>query len=85
MKSKVRAYIENLTQEVTTSIQKDYDLSAYAFSSFDYINFHLINDFILSEGKQDLFIGIPEDEYRENFFDSILYSVSLIKYFQNYR
>ncbi len=84
MKSKVRAYIENLTHEVITSIQKDYDLSAYDFNSFDYINFYLINDFILSEGKQDLFIGIPEDEYRENFFESILYSVSMIKYFQNY-
>ena len=84
MKSKIRAYIENLTQEVTASIQKDYDLSAYDFKSFDYINFHLINDFILSESNKDLFIGIPEDEYRENFFESILYSVSLIKYFQNY-
>jgi len=84
MKSKVRAYIENLTNEVTASIQNDYDLTGYAFNSFDYINFYLINDFILSEGKHDLFLGIPEDEYRENFFESILYSVSLIKYFQNY-
>lgn len=84
MKNKVRAYIENLTQEVFSSIQKDYDLSDYAFKSFDYINFYLINDFILSDGNEDLFIGIPEDEYRENFFESILYSVSLIKYFQNY-
>lgn len=84
MKSKVRAYIENLTQEVTAAIQRDYDLSAYNFNSFDYINFHLINNFILSESNQDLFIGIPEEEFRENFFESILYSVSLIKYFQNY-
>ena len=84
MKSKVKTYIDNLTQDVKASIQKDYDLIDYDFKSFDYINFYLINNFILKEGHEDLFIGIPEDEYRESFFESILYSVSLIKYFQNY-
>ena len=84
MESNVRKYIELLTHEVKSVIQRDYDLSEYDFRSFDFINFYLINTFILNTKEQDLFIGIPEDEYRENFFESILYSVSLIKYFQNY-
>ena len=56
------------------------------YSKFDFVNFHLIYQYILndSSNKNDFFIGIPEDEYRANFFASIFHSIVLIKLYQNY-
>jgi hypothetical protein len=83
----MREYIITLTTEVKSNIQNDFNLKNIAFknfSSFDFINFHLIYKYILNEEKEDLFISIPEDEYRPNFFASIFHSLVLIKLFQNY-
>lgn len=80
-------YISEVTEEVKSNIQKDFNLNNVAFknfSSFDYINFYLIYKYILNEDKEDFFISIPEDEYRPNFFASIFHSLVLIKLFQNY-
>ena len=83
----LKSYIDRLTEEVKSNIQNDFNLNNVAFknfSSFDYINFHLIYKYILNEDKEDFFISIPEDEYRPNFFASIFQSLVLIKLFQNY-
>lgn len=83
----LKSYINGLTEEVKSNIQNDFNLNNVAFknfSSFDYINFHLIYKYILNEDKEDFFISIPEDEYRPNFFASIFQSLVLIKLFQNY-
>ena len=83
----LKSYIDRLTEEVKSNIQNDFNLNNVAFknfSSFDYINFHLIYKYILNEDKEDFFISIPEDQYRPNFFASIFQSLVLIKLFQNY-
>ena len=56
------------------------------YSIFDFVNFHLIYQYILDDNsnKSDFFISIPEDEYRENFFASIFHSIVLIKLYQNF-
>ena len=80
-------YTSEVTEEVKSNIQNDFNFNNVAFmdfSSFDFINFYLIYKYILNEEKEDFFISIPEDEYRPNFFASIFHSLVLIKLFQNY-
>jgi len=80
-------YISEVTKEVKSNIQNDFNFNNVAFkdfSSFDFINFYLIYKYILNEEKEDFFISIPEDEYRPKFFSSIFHSLVLIKLFQNY-
>jgi hypothetical protein len=85
MKNELKQYIARVIEEVKNSSIKDYNLEAFnSFESFDFINFHLLNKHIFENGTEDLFIGIPEDDYREHFFESIFYAVSLVKLFQNY-
>jgi len=81
------SYIKELTAEVKSNIESDFNFNDGVFkdfSSFDYVNFYLIYQYILKEKKDDFFISIPEDEYRPNFFASIFHSLVLIKLFQNY-
>ena len=80
-------YIKELSTEVKTNIESDFNFNGgifKEFSNFDYVNFYLIYKYILNEEKDDFFISIPEDEYRPNFFASIFHSIVLIKLFQNY-
>lgn len=81
----IKRYIDALSQEAKASIDSDFDLGKdLHFKSFDYINFLIINKHILEDNSEDLFIGIPENDFRENFFNSVFYSVALIKIYQNY-
>ena len=83
----IHSYLAELTTEVKSKIKNDFNFNNVAlkdFSSFDFINFHLIYKYILNEEKEDFFISIPEDEYRPNFFASIFHSLVLIKLYQNY-
>jgi hypothetical protein len=82
----ILSYIKELTAEVKSNIESDFNFNDGVFkdfSSFDYVNFYLIYQYILKEKKDDFFISIPEDEYRPNFFASIFHSLVLIKLFQN--
>src|SRR5690606_9423384 len=56
------------------------------YSIFDFVNFHLIYQYVLNDtsNKKDFFISITENEYRENFFASIFNSITLIKLYQNF-
>src|SRR5690606_8123844 len=85
--------IKNYLNEIYAEIQKGYseeinlrETEFKKFSIFDFVNFHLIYQYILNDNsnKNDFFISIPEDEYRENFFASIFHSIVLIKLYQNY-
>src|ERR1700678_891411 len=81
----IKDYVASIHEEAKTSILNDFDISSKReFTPFDYINFHIINKHILEDNSEDLFIGIPEDDIRDNFFESVFYSVALIKLFQNY-
>lgn len=85
MVDNIKEYVEAVNNEAKTSILNDFDISNKRdFTPFDYINFHIVNKHILEDNSEDLFIGIPEDHIRDNFFDSVFYSVALIKLFQNY-
>lgn len=85
--------IENYLTQINTEIQECYsdeinlrESDFEKYSTFDFVNFHLIYQYILNDtsNKNDFFIGIPEDEYRENFFASIFNSITLIKLYQNF-
>lgn len=80
-------YIQRIDEEVKNNIQKEYNLSKSFFTdfkTFDYVNFYLIQHYILRENKKDFFLSIPEDIMRPNFHSSIFHSLTLIKLFQNY-
>lgn len=85
MKEGLKLYINNILEEIRHSTISDYNLDAFSnFGKFDFINFHLLNKHIFENKSEDLFIGVPEDNYREHFFESIFYAVALVKLFQNY-
>ena len=89
MREAIENYLIQLNKEVREKISKDFNLNQDRFNEylpFDYVNFHLIQNYILQDSKEknDLFISIPEVEYRDNFFSSIFHSLVLIKLFQNY-
>ncbi len=85
--------IQNYLKEIYSEIQKYYfdeinlrETDFKKYSIFDFANFHLIYQYILDDNseKNDFFISIPEEEYRENFFTSVFHSIVLIKLYQNY-
>jgi len=85
--------IKNYLNEIYSEIQEYYsdeinlrETDFEKYSIFDFVNFHLIYQYVLNDtsNKNDFFIGIPEEEYRENFFSSIFNSIVLIKLYQNY-
>ncbi|MEO9257927.1 MAG: hypothetical protein ABI207_06070, partial [Crocinitomicaceae bacterium] len=81
----IKNYINAVIDEVENTTISDYNLDTFdELEDFDLINFHLLNKHILENANTDLFIGIPEVDYRENFFESIFYSVTVVKLFQNY-
>lgn len=86
--------IKNYLNEIYSEIQECYsdeinlrETDFEKYSIFDFVNFHLIYQYILDDSrpeKKDFFISIIEDEYRENFFASIFHSIVLIKLYQNF-
>ena len=89
MKQYIKTYLSTLSEEVKGKIKKDFNLenSIFAdFQSFDFVNFFLIYNYILNDNsnKNDFFIGIPEKNFRPNFFSSILHSLTLVKLYQNF-
>ncbi|MCO5287300.1 MAG: hypothetical protein M9898_12885 [Chitinophagaceae bacterium] len=82
---KIRQYIQNVVDEIKHSSVEDFNIKAFNdFKYFDFINFHLLNKHIFENGKEDLFIAIPEFDYRVHSLESIFYAVVLVKLFQNY-
>lgn len=87
MKRDIENYVELIYREVEVSISNQFNIEQDHFKNykaFDFVNFHLINNYILQDNKNDLFISIPEDDYRPNFFSSIFHSLVLIKLYQNF-
>lgn len=89
MKDQIKIYLDNIFSEIQGHYSDEINLRVADFekySVFDFANFHLIYQYILDDNsnKNDFFISIPEDEYRENFFASIFHSIVLIKLFQNF-
>lgn len=85
MSKEIKNYIKSVIEEIGNSTISDYNLDSFDdFERFDLINFHILNRHILENGQIDLFVGIPEEDYRVNFFESIFYSIVLVKLFQNY-
>lgn len=85
MNQEIKNYIKSVIEEIGNSTISDYNLDSFDdFEGFDLINFHILNRHILENGQTDLFIGIPEEDYRENFFESIFYGIVIVKLFQNY-
>ncbi len=89
MKEQIKNYLDNIYSEIQDQYSDEINLTEADFveySVFDFVNFHLIYQYILNDNsdKKDFFISIPEDEYRENFFASIFHSIVLIKLYQNF-
>jgi hypothetical protein len=89
MKEQIKNYLDNIFSEIQGQYSDEINLRKADFekySVFDFVNFHLIYQYILDDNsnKNDFFISIPEDEYRENFFASIFHSIVLIKLYQNF-
>lgn len=89
MKNQIKDYLNLINSEIQKRYADEINLRETDFekySIFDFANFHLIYQYILDDNneKDDLFISIPEDEYRENFFTSIFHSIVLIKLFQSF-
>ena len=89
MVNKIKDYLDLIHSEIQECYADEINLRETDFEKyniFDFANFHLIYQYILNDNfeKNDLFISIPEDEYRENFFTSIFHSIVLIKLYQNY-
>src|ERR1700744_4659560 len=78
-------YLGHIVEEVKQHSVAGFNLAAFDnFSSFDLVNFHLLYHHILKNGKEDLFIRMPETEFGEHFYQSIFYAVVGVKLFQNY-
>lgn len=87
MERYLQEYIQRTDEEVKANIQREYKLNQsffQDFSTFDYTNFYLIQNYILGDNDKDFFLSIPENIYRPNFHSSIFHSLILIKLFQNY-
>lgn len=89
MELQIQNYLNQIYSEIQESYSDEINLQETDFekySIFDFVNFHLIYQYILNDksNKNDFFISIPEDEYRENFFASIFHSIVLIKLYQNF-
>ena len=89
MVNKIKDYLDLIHSEIQECYADEINLRETDFEKyniFDFANFHLIYQYILNDNfeKNDFFISIPEDEYRENFFTSIFHSIVLIKLYQNY-
>lgn len=89
MKKQIKNYLDLILSEIQECYLDEINLRETDFkkySIFDFANFHLIYQYILDDNpeKNDFFISIPEDEYRENFFTSVFHSIVLIKLYQNY-
>lgn len=89
MKLQIENYLNQISSEIQDYYSDEINLR-YAdflrYRKFDFVNFHLIYQYILNDtsNKNDFFISIPENEYRENFFASIFHSIVLIKLYQNF-
>ncbi len=89
MKEQIQNYLDHIHFEIKERYNNEINLKEADFenySKFDFVNFHLIYQYILNDNldKKDFFISIPEEEYRPNFFHSIFHSIVLIKLFQNF-
>lgn len=89
MKLQIQNYLNQIDSEIQECYSDEINLRETDFekySIFDFVNFHLIYQYVLNDNynKFDFFISIPEDEYRENFFASIFNSIVLIKLYQNF-
>lgn len=89
MNLKIQDYLNQLNAEIQECYSDEINLQESDFekySTFDFVNFHLIYQYILNDAfeKIDFFIAIPENEYRENFYASIFHSIVLIKLYQNF-
>jgi hypothetical protein len=89
MKEQIQNYLDQIDLEIKERYNNEINFKNTDFenySKFDFVNFHLIYQYILNDNldKKDFFISIPEDEYRPNFFHSIFHSIVLIKLFQNF-
>lgn len=88
MKQRIKNYLDLVHNEIMKGYVDEINFEQDGFknySVFDFVNFHLIYQYILDDKtKQDFFISIPEDDYRENFFNSIFQSLVYIKLYQNY-
>lgn len=87
MINNIEIYLELLINEIKEKLEKDIDLDKKVFedfNSFDFINFHLIYSYVLSDYNKDFFISLPDDTYRNNLYGSIFHSLVLIKLYQNF-
>lgn len=89
MKLQIKNYLNQIYSEIQECYSNEINLRETDFekySIFDFVNFHLIYQYVLNDtsNKNDFFISIPEDEYRETFFASIFNSIVLIKLYQNF-
>jgi len=87
MERKILEYLQGLKHEIQakTKIFNFEQEQFEKFTTFDYVNLYLIYFYIFEDKKkEDLFLSIPEDDERENFYTSIFHSVVLIKLYQNY-
>ncbi len=87
MRGKIQNYLNHILQEIEENQSTEFDITQVKFENFqtfDFVNFQLIYQYILDENKNDFFIGLPEDNYRPNFYCSIFHSLVLIKLYQNY-
>jgi hypothetical protein len=89
MKEQIQDYLDQIHFEIKERYNNEINLKEADFENynkFDFVNFHLIYQYILNDNldKKDFFISIPEEEYRPNFFHSIFHSIVLIKLFQNF-
>ena len=73
MKNQIKDYLDLIQSEIQECYADEINLRQTDFdkySVFDFANFHLIYQYILNDNseKNDFFISVPEEEYRENFF-----------------
>lgn len=87
MRKQIENYLNLIYQEIKENLSTELDMNQIKFEDFqpfDFVNFQLIWQYVLDENKNDFFIGLPEENYRQNFYGSIFYSLVLIKLYQNY-
>jgi len=87
MRKQIENYLNLIYQEIKENLPTEFDMNQIKFEDFqpfDFVNFQLIWQYVLEENKNDFFIGLSEENYRQNFYSSIFHSLVLIKLYQNY-
>jgi len=83
MKSQINNYLNNLTQICVTNVNNKFNITKTNFNKFDNVNAFLIDKTIESD-NDNLFVKIPYDELKRDFYIPLFFSIAHSLFLKNY-